>query len=185
MAAPTRGCLARVKGAVVQAYEFQYNPVGYVLKFGPEWAFPQAPGHVFPMAQFNKVGPHEISFTLQLEGMKQRDYNKGQGCQPDIDILESLCAPDIDDPTSGVFVAPPTVILSLGPRVVRGVMLPVVVRITELTPNLYPLYAEADISIRRITKTLLDDLKWIAAQRAKVMGALRQPSPPIDAQYLG
>jgi len=181
-----KGYLARVEGSNVMMYEFQYNPMGYELAFGAEWAYQQSPGHVLPTAQFSKVGPHTMQFTLQLEGMTRRGYNNNEGCQPDIEILETLTLPDVDDPTAGEFASPPIVLVGLGPRVVRGVVEPVRVRVTQMVPKtLCPLYAEAEITIHRVTKTLLDDLKAISTLRAKVLGMLKQPAPAQAALFLG
>jgi hypothetical protein len=157
-----KGWIGRIRNGEIDGfYDFQYNPTETTESVNPQYTMIDPPGSPVPTAVFKSISNDEIAFQLLLDATDPY-YQEQLGIWAQQSFLESLARPELATYLEGMgqFVAPPRVVLGLGPRIWDCVLTSYSFKTIRWNREMIPTRGFADVAF----KTVFVDFDTLSGQ---------------------
>ena len=162
----TKGALFRLfENAVVDRYDFQFNPSSIREVRGVDWNLSEAPGQYLPSASFNKIKHSDVSLRLLLHGLRAT-VPAAEFVKRELARLELFVSPGpLFNDDFPQFVSPGRARLVYGPRVQTVVVEEIAFEYLQYNSELEPIVAVASLRLKEVSGGLASDVARLDAVR--------------------
>jgi hypothetical protein len=160
---PVKASIQKINNGIADGesiIEFSINPSELIRSRKTNWQFHEAPGTIGSSPSFINVSDEIIEMELMLSSRRvgAPEYSDRLGILPDLAEIESWGLPDLPlfHEDSSLFVSPPRIILTFGPRSWFCVLEEVKIQEIQHDLELKPTVARVKITLRSSHATLAE-----------------------------